>query len=45
VQHSEVIFSGSDQKLPICFPKKVFVGKKSTISDGLVQSTLLAGEI
>ena len=34
-----------DQKLPICFPKKVFIGKKSTISDGLVQSALLAGGI
>ena len=34
-----------DQKLPICFPKKFFIGKKSTISDGLVQSALLAGGI
>ena len=25
-----------DQKLPICFPEKFFIGKKSTISDGLV---------
>ena len=28
VQHSEVIFSGSHQKLPICFPKKVFCRQK-----------------
>ena len=34
-----------DQKLPICFPEKFFIGKKSTISDGLVQSALLAGGI
>ena len=34
-----------DQKLPICFPKKFFIGKKSTISDGLVQIALLAGGI
>jgi hypothetical protein len=32
-----------DQKLPICFPKKLFIGKNLTISDGLVQSALLAG--
>ena len=34
-----------DQKLHICFPKKFFIGKNSTISDGLVQSALLAGGI
>ena len=34
-----------DQKLHICFPKKFFIGKKSTISDGLVQIALLAGGI
>ena len=36
---------GLTRNYPFVFQKTFFIGKKSTISDGLVQSALLAGGI